>query len=105
MGIGGTLLLKKFPEVLNIVLYLVMGWMAIVMVGYMGSHWPAYATWWLLSGGVVYSIGAIIFSLDKPHLVPGKFSAHDLWHIFVLGGAACHFLLMATFVAPHAAVS
>jgi hemolysin III len=98
-GILGTFLFKKFPDVLNVVLYLLMGWMAVPAVGYMVAHWPGYATGLLLAGGVTYTIGAIIFSLDKPHLVPGKFSAHDLWHIFVLGGSACHFFLMATFVA------
>jgi len=98
-GILGTFFFKKFPEVLNVVLYLLMGWMAIPAVGYMAAHWPGYATALLVAGGITYTIGAIIFSLDKPHLVPGKFSAHDLWHLFVLGGSACHFLLMATFVA------
>jgi hemolysin III len=34
-----------------------------------------------------------------PHLWPGKFSAHDLWHLFVLGGSACHFVLILRFVA------
>ena len=101
-GILGTFLFKKFPEILNVVLYLLMGWMALPAVGYMAAHWPAYATGWLLAGGITYTIGAIIFSLDKPHLVPGKFSAHDLWHLFVLGGSTCHFCLMATFVARMA---
>lgn len=99
IGITGTFALKKFPEVLNVVLYLVMGWMSVPALGYMLAHWPGYATAWLVAGGVTYTVGAIIFSLDRPHLVPGRFSAHDLWHIFVLGGSACHFLLMVTFVA------
>ena len=99
VGIGGTFLLRKFPEILNVVLYLVMGWMAIVAIGYMSSHWPPYATRWLVAGGLTYTIGAVIYSLDKPHLIPGKFTAHDLWHLFVLGGSACHFVLMATYVA------
>jgi hemolysin III len=55
--------------------------------------------WWLLGGGVAYTIGTIIFAADWPHLIPGKFSAHDLWHIFVLAGSICHFILILCFVA------
>jgi hemolysin III len=99
IGILGTFLLKRFPEILNVVLYLVMGWMSIFMIGYMRTHWPAWAIAWLVAGGLTYTVGAIIFSIDKPHLVPGKFSAHDLWHVFVLGGSACHFVFMSQFVA------
>jgi hemolysin III len=105
VGISGTFLLKRFPEVLNVVLYLIMGWMSVVMIGYMREHWPTYATAWLVGGGIAYTVGAIIFSLDKPHLVPGKFSAHDLWHVFVLAGSASHFALMVSFVAPRAGIA
>jgi hemolysin III len=99
IGILGTFFLKKFPGALNVVLYLVMGWMSVPALGYMLTHWPGSATAWLVAGGLTYTVGAIIYSLDRPHLVPGKFSAHDLWHIFVLGGSACHFMLMITYVA------
>jgi hemolysin III len=98
VGILGTFLLRKFPQVLNVILYLAMGWMAITALGYISSHWPSYATGWLVAGGLAYTVGAVIYSLDKPHLWPGRFSAHDLWHIFVLAGSACHFLLMITYV-------
>lgn len=98
IGIGGTFLLRKFPEVLNVVLYLSMGWMCVPALGYIVAHWPVHAIVLLVAGGITYTIGAVIFALDRPHLVPGRFSAHDLWHVFVLGGSACHFALMATYV-------
>ena len=99
VGVLGTFLLPRFPEVLNVVLYLVMGWMALAALGVIGAQWPPYAIRLLVIGGIVYTIGAVIFATDRPHLIPGKFSAHDLWHLFVLGGSACHFALMATYVA------
>jgi hemolysin III len=105
IGIAGTFLLKKFPEVLNVILYLVMGWMSVFAFGYMESHWPIAAVGWLVGGGIIYTLGAIVFSLDKPNLVPGKFSAHDLWHLFVLGGSACHFIFMTSFVAKSGALA
>lgn len=101
IGVGGTFLLKRFPEALNVVLYLIMGWMALPAVGWMRGHWPPYALTLLVSGGLVYTIGAVIFATDRPHLVPGRFSAHDLWHLFVLGGSACHYALMTTYIAGN----
>ena len=68
-------------------------------MGWIGAHWPKSAIVLLVSGGLVYTIGALIFATDRTHLVPGRFSAHDLWHLFVLGGSGLHFLLMATYVA------
>ena len=99
VGVVATFLLRKFPEVLNVVIYLLMGWMALPALGWIGAHWPRFAIVLLVLGGIVYTIGAVIFATDRPHLIPGKFSAHDLWHLFVLGGSACHFALMATYVA------
>ena len=55
---------------------------------------------WLFAGGIVYTVGAVIFALERPRLWPGVFGAHDLWHLFVLGGSACHFVVMLRFVAP-----
>lgn len=86
-------------EVARVILCVIMGWMALFVLGPLRDVWPPAAFWWLLGGGVVYSIGTIIFAVDRPHLVPGKFSAHDLWHIFVLGGSFCHFMLIWLFVA------
>ena len=98
VGVVCTFLLRKFPAVLNVVLYLLMGWMALPALGWIGAHWPTYAIVLLVAGGIVYTIGAVIFATDRPHLWPGRFSAHDLWHIFVLGGSGCHFALMATYI-------
>jgi len=101
IGILGTFLLRRFPEALNVVLYLLMGWMALGALGWIGRNWPSHAIGLLVAGGILYTVGAVIFALDRPHLWPGRFSAHDLWHLFVLGGSGCHFALMATYVAQR----
>jgi len=44
----------------------------------------------------------VVYAADWPSLWPGRFSAHDLWHVFVLAGSACHFVLMVLFIAPGA---
>lgn len=99
-GIGGCIFWKNNPDWLRMTLYLVMGWLIVIAAAPLREALPATALRWLLAGGVAYSVGAIILAIDRPHLWPGKFSAHDLWHIFVLAGSACHFVMMACFIAP-----
>jgi hemolysin III len=99
-GILACLFWKKNPAWLRMTLYLVMGWLVVFALSPLRAALPAAAIGWLTAGGVAYSVGAVILAMDRPHLWPGKFSAHDLWHLFVLGGSACHFVVMALFIAP-----
>ncbi len=87
------------PKKLTTPLYLIMGWMAVIAIGPLTHNLPPAALFWLLAGGAAYSIGAVIFTLDRPNLWPGHFRAHDLWHTLVLTGSACHFVLMLWFIA------
>ncbi len=83
----------------RVLIYCAMGWLVLIAVGPLVSALPARGIAWLVAGGACYSIGAVIFACDRPHLWPGVFHAHDLWHVLVLGGSACHFLLVLNFVA------
>ena len=100
VGILATLLWRTAPDWFRVVLYLLMGWLITVALGPLRAALPVTAFWGIIAGGVTYSLGTVIFALDRPHLWPGRFSAHDLWHLFVLGGSACHFVTMARFIAP-----
>lgn len=102
IGIGGVLLGRRrwrLPDGVRVALYVVMGWMCVIALGPLRAALDPAALGWLLAGGLAYSLGTVIFALDRPHLWPGRFSAHDLWHLFVLGGSACHFVLMCRFAA------
>jgi hemolysin III len=88
------------PEWLPVALYLVMGWLAVVVLKPLSHVVPPPAIAWLFAGGLVYTIGAVIFASQRPRLWPGVFSSHELWHLFVLGGSACHFMVMLLFVVP-----
>jgi hemolysin III len=91
---------RSAPRWLGLVLYLIMGWLAAVAMGPLARALPTAALGWLVAGGLAYTVGAVIFALERPRLWPGIFGSHDLWHIFVLGGSACHFVLMLRFVVP-----
>jgi len=100
IGIVCSLVWKGFPDWARIGIYILMGWLIMVaIVPAIHVLGPAGLAW-LFGGGAAYSIGTVVFAADRPHLWPGKFSAHDLWHIFVLAGSACHFVLMAVVIAP-----
>jgi hemolysin III len=91
---------RRAPVWLPVALYLLMGWLCILALRPLGTALPANALAWLFAGGLVYTAGAVVFALERPRLWPGVFSSHELWHCFVLGGSACHFVVMLWFVAP-----
>jgi hemolysin III len=89
---------RRFPAWLRIGLCAGMTWLIAILP--LCLVMPPTGIAWLLAGLLTYTIGTLILATDWPHLWPGKFSAHDLWHLFVLGGSACHFILMLVYVAP-----
>jgi hemolysin III len=101
-GIALTLRWKNGPDWPRVSLYIILGWLSVLAFAPLRDALTPEGMAWLVAGGVVYSVGTIIFATDRPHLWPGKFSAHDLWHLFVLGGSACHFVVMLRYVARTA---
>jgi len=83
----------------RVLIYLLMGWLVLIAVPIVVAKLPMGGVAWLIAGGVVYSLGAIVYLSNRPNLWPGRFHAHDLWHSMVLVGSACHFVVMACYVA------
>ena len=94
VGIVCVFLFNSKPEWLRVVLYMGMGWLAVLALPALRAVLPSAAIGWLVGGGVLYTVGTVFYATNWPKLWPGKFGAHDLWHIFVLAGSACHFVLM-----------
>jgi len=67
-------------------LYVAMGWLALLAAGPLMQRMSVPGLVWLLAGGLSYTLGAVVFMLD--HRVR---YGHFVWHLFVLGGSACHF--------------
>lgn len=91
---------RRAPLWLPQLLYLVMGWLCVVAYHPILRAFSLQALGWLLAGGIIYSVGAVIYATERPRLWPGRFGSHDLWHVFVLAGSGCHYVFMAWFVAP-----
>jgi hemolysin III len=85
---------RRTPDWLQAVLYLATGWVAIVAIRPLIAALPPVALGWLAAGCIIYSVGAVICVTDWPKIKPGVFSAHELWHVLVIAGSICHFVLM-----------
>lgn len=78
---------------LSTALYVGMGWLALIAAKPLYDHMPAWGLVWLLAGGIVYSIGVLFFAYDHSH----RYN-HFVWHLFVLGGTACHVVAVLGYV-------
>ena len=98
------ILLKLFwmeaPRWLSVALYLGMGWVAVVAAPALFRAVPAGGMAWVLAGALVYSAGALIYGLKRPNPIPGVLGFHELWHLFVIAGSACHFWAVLGYIAP-----
>ena len=74
--------------------YLLMGYLSLVAVVPLARAVHLSGLLWLLSGGIAYTIGAVIYSRRRPDPFPGVFGHHEIWHVLVLIGSACHFAFM-----------
>ncbi len=102
-GAAVRLAWRGFPDWLSFTLYFTMGLLFVfAVVPIVQSLSPSGVTW-LLFGGLCYTVGAAALALERPRLWPGVFGSHDLWHVFVLGGSACHYVMIRYFVV-HPAV-
>jgi hemolysin III len=99
-GIVLKLLWMDAPRWLSVALYLGMGWVAVIVAPALFRAVPTGGMAWVLGGGLVYSAGALIYWLKRPNPIPGMVGFHELWHLFVVAGSACHFWAVLRFIAP-----
>jgi hemolysin III len=105
LAIGGSIYkLSRMdaPIWLSTSLYLGMGWMAVLIAPLLIAAVPLGGVTWLAIGGLVYTIGAVVFALERPRLRPGVFGSHALWHLLVIVGSGCHFWAVARYLTPLA---
>ena len=94
LGIVQEIWLAKGARVLSLVIYLLMGWLALVAVAPLWQALTPAGFAWLVAGGALYTAGIVFYATD--HKVR---HGHGVWHLFVLGGSACHFFTVLLHVA------
>ena len=87
------------PRWLSTVVYVSMGWLIVFAIEPAIDTIPAGALWWSLYGGLAYTVGAIVYATKKPDPWPRWFGFHEIWHLFVMAGAFCHFWAIAFYLA------
>lgn len=87
------------PRWVSAGLYLGMGWLSVFVFMPLAKSIPLGGMLWLCLGGLFYTVGGIIYGLKKPNINKTWFGFHELFHIFVLGGTFCHFIMMYFYVA------
>lgn len=89
------------PKWFSSVLYIGMGWTCVLAFTQILNSLPKAAFGWLLAGGIIYTIGGIIYALKLPifNAKHKYFGSHEIFHLFVMGGSVCHFIVMYVFVA------
>ena len=86
------------PKWVSSVIYTAMGWVCIFALPQLLRSLSAGAFIWLLAGGILYSIGAVIYAIRPKFLANPRFGSHEVFHCFVLAGTFCHFIVVCGFL-------
>lgn len=99
------ILIKAFwvycPKWVSSVLYIGMGWTCVLAFTQLLNSMSPAAFGWLLAGGLIYTAGGIIYALKLPifNMKHKEFGSHEIFHLFVMGGSFCHYMMMYGYVA------
>lgn len=94
------ILIKAFwvycPKWVSSVLYIGMGWTCVLAFTQILNSMSRTSFGWLLAGGIIYTVGGIIYALKLPifNSKHKNFGSHEIFHLFVMGGSMCHFVVM-----------
>ena len=90
----------RTPKSLSMLGYLVMGWLAMFLIYDIYKTIGIIPVIMIAGGGLLYTIGAIIFFMEKPNPFPSYFGNHEIWHTSVLIANSIFYCLMLCFIAP-----
>lgn len=86
------------PRWLSTFFYIVMGWLAVFAISPLSKVLPKNAMILLVAGGIVYTIGGLIYALKWPKLNLKYWGFHEVFHLFVLGGSFLHYMLIIQYL-------
>ncbi|MDE7246728.1 MAG: hemolysin III family protein [Lachnospiraceae bacterium] len=89
------------PKWFSSLFYIAMGWACLAVFGTLWNTLSRDAFLWLLAGGIIYTIGGVIYALKLPifNAKHKNFGSHEIFHLLVMGGSVCHFVFMYLYVA------
>lgn len=101
VGMLSNILWINCPKWFSSVIYIAMGWACVSVFGQLTSSLAPGAFALLLAGGIIYTIGGVIYALKLPlfNQRHAAFGSHEIFHLFVMAGSLCHFLCMYLYIA------
>ena len=98
LGIIGRVFFTDLPYWMIAVPYVLVGWCSLIVINHVWASLGIAGFTLLLVGGGLYTVGAIIYAFHRPNPWPKSFGYHEIFHAFTIGGAACHYIVIAFFV-------
>ena len=94
LGMALTIAKLSIPRWLTSAIYLFMGWLAIFAILPIYRALPPNGFFWLLAGGLLYTVGGVLYAVKWPGRHNPRFGCHEIFHVFILLGSICHFVMM-----------
>ena len=79
-------------------MYIGIGWFAIFAIYPMAQVLSIAGLIWLIAGGLMYTIGGVIYALKKDKIKIGVFGTHEIFHLFIMAGTLCHFICVFCYI-------
>lgn len=98
IGVIQSLFWVKAPKWLAAILYIIMGWLAVPYMSEIKNALGQGSVTALLIGGVIYTLGALVYAFKRPNPAPRVFGYHEIFHLLVIVAAAFHFVVIAGLV-------
>ena len=99
-GVAFSVAWISAPRALTAGTYLALGWFAVITIPQLVDRLPVVPLALLATGGVLYTVGALVYAAKRPNPWPQTFGFHEVFHAFVIAAAAAHFAAMAGWVIP-----
>jgi hemolysin III len=97
-GVIATLFIMGLPRGVTAGIYVGMGWLSVFAAREFMAKLSPFTLGWLVAGGLLYTVGAVIYATKKGSFFSGRLGFHEIWHIFVLLAAIAHFISVASLV-------
>ena len=94
VGMILTIAKLSIPRWLTSAIYLFMGWLAIFAIGPIRIALSSVCFFWLMMGAAMYTVGGVLYAVKWPGRNNPHFGCHEIFHVFILLGSICHFVMM-----------
>jgi hemolysin III len=101
LGVAGAAPFLRIPRRVLTLLYVSMGWVALIALGPLTAALGWFAAGLMTFGGIQYSIGALFYATKKPNLWPRVFGYHELFHLAVISASMTYYVIVFHYAVPY----